>query len=210
MSHSIKAVFLDRDGVINADSPFYVKSWPEFAFLPGSIEALRRLTQAGLGLFVVTNQSAVGRRYMTLDALEDMHRRMTLTLSAAGVRIADIFYCPHHPDEGCDCRKPRPGLLLTAARRYSLCLADTCMVGDGVRDLACGREVGVGAEILVLTGNGRHARETLARQGMPARNVASDLLEAAAMILSPEGPVPNDLSSWTGWRSNIQRYIVMH
>ncbi|MGA9478920.1 MAG: HAD-IIIA family hydrolase, partial [Desulfobacterales bacterium] len=99
-----KVVFLDRDGVINRDSPAYIKSWAEFDFLPGSLLALRRLTVAGFTLIILSNQSAVNRGMLSLETLLDMHRRLQADVAAAGGCITDIFFCPHRPEEGCACR----------------------------------------------------------------------------------------------------------
>ena len=107
----MKLIILDRDGVINRDSPAYIKSWEEFEFLPGSLEALKQLHQNGFTTIIITNQSAIGREMITREILEGMHRRMSEAVRSHGGWIEDIFYCPHRPDEGCDCRKPKNGLI---------------------------------------------------------------------------------------------------
>ena len=104
-------IFLDRDGVINRDSPDYIKSWEAFEFIPGSLEALATLTGAGYHLMVVTNQSIIGRGMVSPVVLEEIFRRMRRAVEAAGGKIHDIFFCPHHPDDHCDCRKPEPGMI---------------------------------------------------------------------------------------------------
>ncbi len=178
-----RVIFLDRDGVINRDSPDYVKSWEEFEFLPGSLTALSLLSQAGYRLIVITNQSAIHRGMIPPAALEEMHRRMSAAVTAAGGRIVDIFFCPHRPDEGCACRKPQPGLVLQAQARHAIELADSIMIGDSTRDIQCGRNAGCRATILVLTGNGAAAARELTSRNRPDAT-ADDLLHAARLILS--------------------------
>lgn len=179
-----KVIFLDRDGVINYDSPDYVKSWDEYRFLPGSLEALAALTAAGYTLILITNQAGVGRGIIPAPVLEDMHRRLRQAVVERGGRIFDIFHCPHHPDEHCGCRKPAPGMILQAAARHHIDTAGTVMIGDNAKDIACGLRAGCGATILVRTGNGLQALTELTAQGIQPTAVADDLLDAAGMILS--------------------------
>jgi D-glycero-D-manno-heptose 1,7-bisphosphate phosphatase len=179
-----KVVFLDRDGVINRDSPDYIKSWREFEFLPGSLAALALLSRAGYQPIVITNQSAIRRGLVPLVVLEEMHRRMLSAIEAAGGHILDIFFCPHRPDEGCVCRKPRPGMILQAQARHGIDLAAAFMIGDSAKDILCGRNAGCGTNILVLTGNGPAAEQELAAAGGSPEVVTGDLLAAAALIVS--------------------------
>lgn len=177
-------VFLDRDGVINADSPDYIKSWEEFNFLPGSLQALADLTRAGYHLIVITNQSMIGRGMVPLPVLEQMHGRMRKAVEQAGGVIHDIIFCPHRPEDHCRCRKPEPGMILEAGRCHGIDLSSTVMIGDNAKDVICGRNAGCGATILVRTGNGETARQELAAAGIQADAVAADLEAAASMILS--------------------------
>jgi D-glycero-D-manno-heptose 1,7-bisphosphate phosphatase len=179
-----KVIFLDRDGVINYDSPDYIKSWEEFRFLPGSLEALAALTAAGYALILITNQSIIGRGKVSLEVLEAMHRRMRQAVAEAGGRVFDIFYCPHRPDDACDCRKPAPGMIMQAVMRHHIDPAGAIMIGDNVKDIACGRDAGCGATILVRTGSGLKAEKELALKGIQPTAVADDLANAAEMILS--------------------------
>lgn len=179
-----KVIFLDRDGVINADSPDYIKSWEEFSFLPGSLHALADLTHAGYHLIVITNQSMIGRGMVPLPVLEEMHRRMRQAVEQAGGVIHDIFFCPHRPEDHCRCRKPEPGMILAAGRRHGIDLSATVMIGDNAKDVICGRDAGCGATMLVRTGSGETARQELAAAGIRADAVAADLKAAANMILS--------------------------
>ncbi len=179
-----RVIFLDRDGVINRDSSDYIKNWDEFEFLPGSLEAIRRLSQAGYCLIVVTNQSIINRGWVPLRVLEHTHQQLRSSVEQAGGRIHDIFFCPHRPDEDCDCRKPKPGMILNAGRRYHIDVSDTVMVGDSAKDILCGRNANCGRTILVQTGNGTEAAKELAAKGVQPDITATDLLEAAHIILA--------------------------
>lgn len=179
-----KVVFLDRDGVINRDSPAYIKSWDEFEFLPGSLEALKQLHLGGFTAIIITNQSAVGRGMITREILEGMHGRMSDTVRLHGGRIEDIFYCPHRPDEGCVCRKPKTGLIDQARRKYSLVQTGAMMVGDSTKDIECARNAGCRAAILVKTGNGRQAENQLHDRKIPIDYLAENLLDAVNWIIS--------------------------
>jgi D-glycero-D-manno-heptose 1,7-bisphosphate phosphatase len=177
-------VFLDRDGVINRDSDQYIKRWAEFAFLPGSLEAMRRLTAAGLHLVVITNQSAVGRGLIGLDGLEEIHRRMTRAVETAGGRLLDILFCPHRPDAGCDCRKPATGMIAEACRRHHLDPAWAVMVGDRAKDIRCGRDAGCRATVLVGVEDRSTVLTELARWGIAPERVAPDLAAACDWIIA--------------------------
>ncbi|WP_319408410.1 D-glycero-beta-D-manno-heptose 1,7-bisphosphate 7-phosphatase [uncultured Desulfosarcina sp.] len=180
---SYNTVFLDRDGVINVDSPDYIKSWAEFSFIPGSLGAIARLTEAGIRVIVITNQSAVNRGIILLTELETMHSRLGQAISDTGGRLTDIFFCPHRPDEGCGCRKPKPGLIFAARDRYGIDLSSAVMVGDSVKDILTGQAAGCGLTVLVKTGNGKTAAQTLEQTGHPPDHVAADLDRAAQWIL---------------------------
>jgi D-glycero-D-manno-heptose 1,7-bisphosphate phosphatase len=177
-------IFLDRDGVINYDSSEYIKSWDEYAFIPGSLEAIADLTQAGYTLILITNQSIIGREMVPPAALDDIHRRMGQAIIDAGGRITDIFYCPHRPDEHCDCRKPEPGLIFQAKEKHGIDLPQTIMIGDNVKDVLCGQNAGCGATLLVRTGSGRGAEQELAGEQMSPTSITDDLGSAARLLLS--------------------------
>ncbi len=181
----LKTVFLDRDGVINADSPAYIKSWAEFHFIPGSLDAIARLTRAGRSVIVITNQSAINRGLVPPSELETMHRRMRQAVCDAGGRITDIFFCPHRPDENCGCRKPRPGMILAARDRYGIDLASAVLVGDSVKDILAGRAAGC-RTVLVQTGNGSTAIQRLKASGQTPDHVAADLGRAVDWILAQQ------------------------
>lgn len=151
-------VILDRDGVINADSVQFIKHADEWRPLPGSLEALARLHAAGRTVVVASNQSGIGRGLLSLDALNEIHKLMHTQVQAAGGRIDGVFFCPHRPGEGCDCRKPRAGLFRQIAAHYRVDLAGVPAVGDSLRDIDAARRTGA-RPILVLTGNGRRAAQ---------------------------------------------------
>jgi len=178
-----RVVFLDRDGVINRDSPAYIKSWAEFEFLPGSLRALANLTAHGFSVIIITNQSAVGRGLISAAGLERMHRRMCAAVAAHGGRVRDIFFCPHRPANRCRCRKPKPGLILRARQIYGIDLATAVMVGDSVKDIACARNAGCRYALLVQTGNGRRTQRDLQGLNLSPDHVSSDLLQAAEWII---------------------------
>jgi D-glycero-D-manno-heptose 1,7-bisphosphate phosphatase len=154
------AVFLDRDGVIIENRADYVKSWSEVRFLPEAVGALRRLSRTDYAVVLVTNQSAVGRRIITLDQARAINHRVVTEIQAAGGRVDAAYLCPHHPDDRCECRKPAPGMFLRAARELGLDLAGSYAIGDATSDMDAARSAGVRG-ILVLTGRGREQRANL-------------------------------------------------
>jgi len=179
-----KVVFLDRDGVINRDSPDYVKSWTEFHFLPRSKTALKNLVQNGFVIIVITNQSAINRKMISKEELEFIHRQMRNEIMDFGGEIKDIFCCPHLPEDGCECRKPKPGLIYQAHREYRIDIPTSVMVGDNAKDIECARNAGCGSTILVRTGNGEEAEKILADKKIFPDHVAEDLYEAVNWIIA--------------------------
>jgi D-glycero-D-manno-heptose 1,7-bisphosphate phosphatase len=179
-----KVVFLDRDGTINQDSADYIKDWSEFVFLPGSIEALRDLTAAGFINIVITNQSAIPRRLISPQKLENIHSKMKAAVESRGGKISDIFFCPHLPDDGCDCRKPAPGLIYQAQKKHDIDLSAAVMVGDSARDIECAHNAGCGHCVLVKTGNGRDTAPIIAEMGLNTDYVAQDLYDAVQWLIS--------------------------
>ena len=179
----MRAVFLDRDGVINENRPDYVKSWKEIEFLPGAFESLRRLANTSYLIIVISNQSAINRGLVTSGTVDDIHCRMRKAIECHGGRIDGFFYCPHRPDERCDCRKPKSGLLLLAAQHFSLDLHQCYLVGDAATDLAAARAVGC-HPILVLTGRGRESLPLVKNSQDNQTMVVDDISAAADWILS--------------------------
>ena len=139
-----KIIFLDRDGVINKKplKADYVKSWEEFEFLPGAIEAIRILNSKGYKVFIITNQSGIARKKLSKKDLADIHKKMKKELKKYGAKIDKIYYCPHGWDEGCLCRKPKPGLLLQAGRENFTDLTKSIFIGDDQRDAEAGEKAG--------------------------------------------------------------------
>jgi len=154
----MKFIVLDRDGVINKDSDQFIKSPEEWEAIPGSLEAIAKLNQAGWRVVVASNQSGVGRGLFGMDMLNAINGRMIEALAQAGGRLDAIFFCPHAADSTCDCRKPKPGLLEQIQARFSVNLTGVPMVGDSLRDLQAG--IAVGCEpYLVLTGKGEKTQD---------------------------------------------------
>jgi D-glycero-D-manno-heptose 1,7-bisphosphate phosphatase len=188
-----QAIFLDRDGTINRERADYVKSWQEYEWLPGARAALAGLAQLGAPVIIVTNQSAVGRGILDLGDLDAIHERVRAEAAAAGGRIDHFLICPHDPAAQCECRKPKPGLLLQAAARYNLNLAHCLMIGDSITDLLASAAAGCPC-ILVRTGRQGVALDALVAElgGKPAGTLIADDLGAVVALLLAADPVTLD------------------
>lgn len=173
-------VVLDRDGVINFESADFICTPDAWIPIPGSIEAIAALCKAGFSVVVATNQSGIGRGLISARMLEAIHGRMIRELATAGGSLAGIFVCPHLPDAGCDCRKPKPGLLRQIERAFDVGLTGVPMIGDSLRDVEAARAVG-GKSILVRTGNGRKAEEFLSTDHETV--IFDDLRSVADLLL---------------------------
>lgn len=181
------AVFLDRDGTLTVEADWVTKS-AELELLPGACDAIARLSRAGFAVVLATNQSAVARGLVTEKGLAEIHAHLSRELESGGARLDGVYACPHHPSEGsgpyrreCECRKPRPGLLLAAARDLGLDLERSYVVGDAERDLAAGAAVGARG-ILVATGKGQAEFERMKRAGRAPDRFVPDVLAAAEAI----------------------------
>jgi histidinol-phosphate phosphatase family protein len=154
----MKTIFLDRDGVINRNPPNkgYVRKWAEFTFIPNARKAIRELTESGYRIIVITNQAGIGRGLYSEQSLTDIHSRMVAEISKTGGTIDAVYYCPHHPDAGCECRKPKPGMLIRAAREHNIELSNAYLIGDVPTDIEAGQRVGT-TTLLVLTGLGQES-----------------------------------------------------
>ena len=161
-----KVVLLDRDGVINRKPPEhdYVKTWSEFEFLPGAIEALKLLTQNGYDIYIVTNQRGIARGIIDEHDLNVIHEKLTEELKKHGARIKRIYYCPHGLDDGCGCRKPKPGMLFQAASENDFDLTRAIFIGDDERDLQAGDAAG--------------CETVLVKQGKTLLDIVSSLLKS--------------------------------
>lgn len=193
-TRSLKLVILDRDGVINHDSDAFIKSPQEWIPIPGSLEAIARLNQAGYRVVVSTNQSGVARGMFDLSTLNAIHQKMHTAAQQVGAHIDAIFFCPHSADDNCDCRKPKAGMLKSIAERFDISLKGMPAVGDALRDLQAGFVVGC-SPYLVLTGKGEKTRQT---GGLPPGTqvfpdlaaFADHLVSSQAQASQEENPLP--------------------
>ena len=180
-TRQVKLIILDRDGVINYEREQFIKSPDEWRPIPGSLEAIARLNHAGFRVVVATNQSGLGRRLLDTATLISIHEKLHKALSQVGGRIDAVFFCPHTADADCDCRKPKPGMLLDIGQRFGVELTGVPCIGDSLRDLqaaeACGAQ-----PILVLTGKGE---KTLREGSFPKNTVIfPDLAFAVTALLA--------------------------
>jgi D-glycero-D-manno-heptose 1,7-bisphosphate phosphatase len=179
----MKLIILDRDGVINQDSDNFIKSPREWVAIPGSLDAIARLTQADYHVVVATNQSGVARGKFDMMTLNAIHQKMHTCVEQAGGEIDAIFFCPHAAEDDCDCRKPKPGMLHAIARRFDVNLKSVPTVGDSLRDLQAGFVVGC-TPYLVLTGKGEKTRD---KGGLPpGTTIFDNLAEVVNHLLLPQ------------------------
>lgn len=185
----MKLVILDRDGVINHDSPEFIKSPAEWIPIPGSLEAIARLNQAGYRVVVATNQSGVGRGFFAMATLNAIHQKMHTAAQQVGADIDAVFFCPHTQADNCDCRKPKSGMLIEIAKRFEINLRQESVitVGDSLRDLQAGFVVGC-VPYLVLTGKGQ---DTVNKGGLPpGTRIYADLAEVVDALLNADTTPP--------------------
>ena len=178
----MSTIFLDRDGVINENRPDYVKSWSEFHFLPGSREAIVRLTQAGHRIVVCTNQACVARGIISAEVVHEIHRKMVDSISEIGGKIEKVYFCPHGKEEDCACRKPRPGMLLQARDELGIDMHDAVFIGDSITDIHAGLAAGV-RTMLVLSGLGLEQFRVHHHEVDGPFYISIDLMHAAELIL---------------------------
>lgn len=179
-------LILDRDGVINHDSDDYIKSVDEWLPIEGSIAAMARLSQAGYQIAIATNQSGLGRGYFQLSDLDAMHQKLNDLLSAAGGELAGIFYCPHSPDDNCECRKPKAGLIDAIEQQLNCSAKGAYIIGDSIRDLEAGLLKDC-IPLLVKTGKGERSLAKLAQQpvaGLDDLMVFDNLAASCDFLLS--------------------------
>jgi len=180
----MRLLIVDRDGVINEESPAFIKSPEEWVPIPGSVEALAAASQMGFTVYVVSNQSGLARGIIDIEQLNRIHAKMHAEVKRCGGRIDGILFCPHGPDDGCHCRKPKPGLLESIAERTGTSLHDAIFVGDRLSDMEAARAVGARA-VLVETG---HGRESAAR--LPAHERLAVYPDLAAVVNRLRCPGP--------------------
>jgi D-glycero-D-manno-heptose 1,7-bisphosphate phosphatase len=176
----MKLIILDRDGVINEDSDAYIKGPDEWVPIPGSLEAIARLNSAGYLVVVATNQSGLARGLFDIEDLDAIHQKLHTELSRIGGHLDGIFFCPHHPEADCACRKPRPGLYQAIGQRFNVPLVGVPMIGDSLGDLLVAQTVG-GYPVLVRSGKGR--RTEVSGQLPPGIEVFADLAAVVQHLL---------------------------
>ena len=178
-------LFLDRDGVINQDSDAFIKSPAEWIPIPGSMEAIARLNQAGYRVVVASNQSGIAREFFDMSILNAIHQKMHNLAQQVGASIDAIFFCPHAAADSCDCRKPKPGMFTEISQRYKISLKGVPVVGDSLRDLQAGYVSGC-VPYLVLTGKGEKTQST---GGLPPGTmVFADLAAMVNHLLKTSAP----------------------
>ncbi len=180
-----KLIILDRDGVINQDSDEYIKSPEEWQPLANSLSAIARLNHAGYIVVVASNQSGLARGYFSLETLTAMHLKMDRLLKQEGGHIDAVFFCPHGPDDGCHCRKPKPGMLLEIGQRFNVSLPDVYFIGDTVGDMKAA-SVAQAKPLLVRTGKGRKAELILKAECSQQVPVFDDLSAAVDALLAEQ------------------------
>ncbi|MDO8249409.1 MAG: D-glycero-beta-D-manno-heptose 1,7-bisphosphate 7-phosphatase [Rhodoferax sp.] len=185
----MKLIILDRDGTINRDSDDFVKTPEEWVPLPGALEAIARLNQGGWRVVIASNQSGLGRGLFDVAALNAIHAKMHKLLAAAGGRVDAVFYCPHSPEESCNCRKPLPGLFEQIGTRFGVQLLGVPTAGDSLRDLQAGAAAGCEPH-LVLTGKSAHYCNGGQPDGLPAGTLLHADLAAFADFILERGASP--------------------
>ncbi len=193
----MRAIFLDRDGVINeaAADGKYITRWEDFHVLPGVVEGIALLNRAGFSVIVVTNQRCVAMGLLTEVDLQKIHERMTGDLARTGANINATFYCPHQLEPRCDCRKPAPGMLLSAARLYDIDLRASWMIGDSDSDVEAGRNAGCKTARVMAIDTTSSDRERNSEATITADIVGTSLLDATRQILTHERIVIGSLST---------------
>jgi D-glycero-D-manno-heptose 1,7-bisphosphate phosphatase len=168
---------MDRDGIINRMRPDYVKSWNEFELMPGALDAVARLSAAGHHVVILTNQSAIGRGLVSMEIVDEIHRRLADLIAQRGGSVRAFLVCPHTPDDGCDCRKPRPGLLRRARDELGVDLAGAVMIGDQLSDVEAARAAGCAAILVDREG------DLSAGAPLPGCTIVHSLEEATKLVL---------------------------
>ena len=173
-----KAIFIDRDGVIISNRNNYVRSWVDVSIYPQALQALSKINESEYKIIIVTNQSAVGRGIISYNTAVEINQRLDAEVQSAGGRIDGVYMCPHAPEYGCSCRKPKPGLLLTAAKEFSIKLSQSVMIGDALTDIIAGQAAGVRNNILVLTGRGAEQAKLSHPEDLEPFDIYDSLLDA--------------------------------
>lgn len=183
----VRGILLDRDGVINRERADYVKHWHEFIFLPGVLDALKRLAALPVPILVITNQSVIGRGIVNHQRIDAIHKEAQTAIEAAGGRIDWFFLCPHHPNEQCGCRKPQPGLLQQAAAKFALSLEHSVFVGDAMTDYEAACAAGCQS---ILVESGRQGPELRSYFARKLGTTNANQTMGAALHQHPPLPTP--------------------
>lgn len=178
------AVFLDRDGVLIENRADYVREWSQVSVYPKTYSSLISIHNAGYKIVIVTNQSAVGRGLITLQTAHELNQRLVELIQENGGYVDGVYLCPHQPGDGCDCRKPKPGMLLQAANELNIDFSRSWMIGDAWSDILAGRSVGLHGTILVRTGRGHEQFLQPQPENLNSFFVARDLADAAHIIIA--------------------------
>jgi len=183
------AIFIDRDGVINENRADYVKTWQEFEFLPDVFEPFTRLAKSEFLIIIISNQSPIGRGLVEQAVIDDIFVRMKAEIHSKGGRIDAIFYCPHAPEEKCNCRKPKPGLFLRAAEKLGIDLSRSFFIGDAISDMEAALNVGC-QPVFVLTGRGSEQLAVVIQRGYENKvHVVENLASAVNEIVRDEDSI---------------------
>jgi D-glycero-D-manno-heptose 1,7-bisphosphate phosphatase len=178
------AVFLDRDGVLIENRSDYVRDWSQVSVFPDTPAALSNLHSAGYKIVIVTNQSAVGRGLITIEKAEEINQRLVDNLQRDGGHIDAVYMCPHQPEDHCDCRKPKPGLLLQAAKELALDLHRSWLIGDAWSDLLAGQAANIHKVILVKTGRGNGQLHQARPEDLDSYRIADSVSAAVEAVMS--------------------------
>ncbi len=174
----VPAIFLDRDGVLNENRANYVQVWEDVALFPQALQAVAAISKLPYKIFVVTNQSAVGRGIITLEQAQSINNQIHAEIIRHGGRIDRFYLCPHAPQEECDCRKPKPGMLRQAEVEFGVDLSQSVMIGDALTDIAAGQNAGTAKQILLLTGRGKSQLQPPRAVDLKQFAIYNDLLSA--------------------------------
>jgi len=176
------ALFFDRDGVIVENREEYIRTWDDVVFIQGVFSAMQRLANSTYRIFIITNQSAVGRGFMTLELANEINHRIVHDIELHGGRVDSVYMCPHAPIDNCQCRKPAPGMILQAAAEHSLDLSASFLIGDSTTDLLAGQAAGIGQLVLVRTGRGAAQEAELDSSGLADYAVFDNLPQAVTQL----------------------------
>jgi D-glycero-D-manno-heptose 1,7-bisphosphate phosphatase len=180
----VPAIFMDRDGVLIENQSDYVKTWSEVEVYSTALQALADISFSQYKIVVVTNQAAVAKGLTTLDEVNRIHRHLRSDVESAGGRIDAFYVCPHQPEDGCECRKPKPGMLFRASREMDIDLAQSIMIGDALSDLQAGKAAGVKTRILLMSGRGKEQIALPQMETLKPFLVFNDLKQACAVIVT--------------------------